>query len=613
MDNVIRKRLTELRALMAEKEIDACLVPTDDFHASEYVGGHFKCREYITGFTGSAGTAVVTQDMAGLWTDGRYFIQAAQQLEGSGVTLYKMGEPDVPTVHEFLAKTLKEGQCLGFDGRTVSAKEASDLARKLRENGVSVNDAEDLVGTIWKDRPPLSCEPVSELGTQWAGRSRAEKCADIRGKMREKGADVFLLTALDDIAWLLNIRGGDVHCNPVVLAYLAMTQQEILLFANEKAFPEAVRRSLEADGVQLRPYDAVYGYAASLGAGADGCVSGGTACAHGMKVLLCRAKVNSRLVSSIPEGAEILDEENLTLLPKAVKNPTEVANERIAHIRDGVAVTKFIFWLKKNVGKIPMTELSAADHLNGLRAAQEHFMGNSFDPIISYGPHAAINHYSATPETDVPIGPEGFLLADTGGQYLEGTTDITRTIVMGPVSDEQKMYFTAVLRGMLNLADVKFRQGCTGRNFDYVAREPLWRLGQDFNHGTGHGVGYYLNVHEAPNGFRWRTVPERKDDAVLEEGMITSDEPGYYVEGQYGIRHENLIVCQKAEKTAFGQFLCFEHLTMVPFDLDGVVPEQMTERERGLLNAYHAKVYETIAPYLEPEEREWLKKATREI
>ncbi len=640
MSEKIGARLSALRALMEKKEIDAYLIPTDDFHASEYVGDFFKCREYITGFTGSAGTAVVLRDMAGLWTDGRYFIQAEQQLSGSGVTLFKMGEPDVPTVQEFLEKNLTGGQCLGFDGRTVSAKEAAEFGRELGAKGVRIDDAEDLVGEIWVDRPALPCEPVIELGVEWSGRTRAEKCAQVRKAMQEKGAEVFLLTSLDDIAWLLNIRGADIHCNPVVLSYLAMTQQEILLFANEKAFSEEVRRALEADGVSLRPYDEVYAYAASIGrmtdseayAEATGQAPPDTSCIvekigtagegsaenarsakPGRKVLLCRAKVNSRLVSSIPEGVEILDEENPTLLPKAIKNPTEVANERAAHVKDGVALTKFIYWLKMNVGKLPMTELSAEEQLYKLRASQEHFRGNSFDPILSYGPHAAIVHYSATPETDVPIEPKGLLLADTGGQYLEGTTDVTRTIVMGPLTDEEKKYFTAVLRGMLNLADVKFLQGCTGRNFDYVAREPLWRMGDDFNHGTGHGVGYFLNVHESPNGFRWKHVPERNDDVAFEEGMITSDEPGYYAEGKFGIRHENLIVCKKAEKTAAGQFLCFEHLTMAPFDLAGIVPEQMTQRERELLNAYHAKVYETIAPHLEPEERAWLAGATRAI
>ena len=593
----VKERITALRERMKEKKIDAYLVPTDDFHASEYVGEYFKCRKYITGFTGSAGTAVIMQDMAGLWTDGRYFIQAAAQLEGTGVDLFKMGEPGVPTIHQFLEEKLGEGMCLGFDGRTISAKEAAELSEALGKKGASLSVDYDLVGEVWEDRPALSCEPVMELDVKWAGESRADKCAKIRKAMEEKGADAFVLTSLDDIAWLLNIRGGDVHCCPVVLSYLVMTQKEIKLFANEKAFPAEVLDALAKDGVTLLSYDSIYEYVKTF--------------AKDMKVLLCKQKANSRLVSNIPAEVEILDEENLTLLPKAIKNPVEVENERIAHIRDGVALTKFIYWLKKNVGKIPMTELSAEEKLYSFRAQQENFIDNSFDPIISYGVHAAINHYSATPETDIPIEPRSFLLADTGGNYYEGTTDTTRTIVMGPVTDEQKKFFTAVLRGMLNLGNAKFRYGCTGVNLDYLARGPLWELGQDFNHGTGHGVGYLLNVHEGPNSFRWKVVPG--NNAVLEEGMITSDEPGYYVEDGYGIRHENMIVCKKAEKTQFGQFMCFEFLTMVPFDLDAVVPEQMTAHERELLNNYHAQVYEKISPYLDEDEKAWLKEATRAI
>ena len=531
----VNERITALRERMKEKKIDAYLVPTDDFHASEYVGEYFKCRKYITGFTGSAGTAVIMQDMAGLWTDGRYFIQAAAQLEGTGVDLFKMGEPGVPTIHQFLEEKLGEGMCLGFDGRTISAKEASELSEALGKKGASLSVDYDLAGEVWEDRPALSCEPVMELDVKWAGESRADKCAKIRKAMEEKGADAFVLTSLDDIAWLLNIRGGDVHCCPVVLSYLVMTQKEIKLFANENAFPAEVLDALAKDGVTLLPYDSIYEYVKTF--------------AKDMKVLLCKQKANSRLVSNIPAEVEILDEENLTLLPKAIKNPVEVENERIAHIRDGVALTKFIYWLKKNVGKIPMTELSAEEKLYSFRAQQENFIDNSFDPIISYGVHAAINHYSATPETDIPIEPRSFLLADTGGNYYEGTTDTTRTIVMGPVTDEQKKFFTAVLRGMLNLGNAKFRYGCTGVNLDYLARGPLWELGQDFNHGTGHGVGYLLNVHEEPNSFRWKVVPG--NNAVLEEGMITSDEPGYYVEDGYGIRHENMIVCKKAEKTQY--------------------------------------------------------------
>ena len=593
----VRERIAALREKMQDRKIDAYLVPTDDFHASEYVGEYFKCRKYITGFTGSAGTAVILQDMAGLWTDGRYFIQAAAQLEGTGVELFKMGEPGVPTVHEFLEEKLGDGMCLGFDGRTVNAKEAVELEKILGKKGAFLSVDYDLIGEVWDDRPALSCEPVMELDVKWAGESRADKCARIRKAMEEKGADAFVLTSLDDIAWLLNIRGGDVHCCPVVLSYLVMTKIEIRLFANEKAFPAEVQTALLKDGVTLLPYDDIYAYVKTF--------------TKEMTVLLCKKKVNSRLVSNIPEGVAVLDEENLTLLPKAVKNPVEVENERIAHIKDGVALTKFIYWLKRNVGKIPVTELSAEEKLYSFRMQQENFIDNSFDPIISYGVHAAINHYSATPDTDIAIEPGNFVLADTGGHYYEGTTDTTRTIVMGTVNDEQKKYFTAVLRGMLNLGNAKFRYGCTGVNLDYLARGPLWELGKDFNHGTGHGVGYLLNVHEGPNSFRWKVIPG--NNAVLEEGMITSDEPGYYVENEYGIRHENMIVCKKAEKTEFGQYMCFESLTMVPFDLDAVVPEQMTARERELLNDYHAQVYEKISPYLNEEEKEWLKDATRAI
>lgn len=583
---------------MKEKKIDAYLVATDDFHGSEYVGDYFKCRKYITGFTGSAGTAIITQDMAGLWTDGRYFIQAADQLRDTTIELFKSGEPGVPTVHQFLNDKLEEGMCLGFDGRTVSAREAEELQELLQKKHITFSVNDDLIGEIWEDRPVLSCEPVMELDIRWTGKSRADKIAEIREQMKAKEADTFILTSLDDIAWLLNIRGNDIHCCPVVLSYLVMMENELRLYANAAAFSEEIRSNLEADGVKIYPYDDVYSYVQTI--------------SSDKKVLLSRANVNSRLVSNIPSEVTILDEPNLTLLPKAVKNETEMENERIAHIKDGVAVTKFIHWLKKNVTRTNITELSTAEKLYQFRSEQEHFLGESFDPIIAYGTHAAIVHYSATEATDIPLEARGMVLADTGGHYLEGTTDITRTIVLGPVTAKEKKFFTAVLRGNLNLAAAKFKYGCTGLNLDYLARGPLWELGEDYNHGTGHGVGYLLNVHEGPNSFRWKNLPGNPAP-VLEEGMITSDEPGYYLENEFGIRHENLVLCKKAEKTSFGQFMCFEPLTMVPFDLEGINPEEMTERERKLLNDYHQKVYTTISPYLDEEEKEWLKQATREI
>lgn len=594
----IKQKLNALRILMKEKKIDAYLVATDDFHGSEYVGDYFKCRKYITGFTGSAGTAIITQDMAGLWTDGRYFIQAADQLRDTTIELFKSGEPGVPTVHQFLNDKLEEGMCLGFDGRTVSAREAEELQELLQKKHITFSVNDDLIGEIWEDRPVLSCEPVMELDVRWTGKSRADKIAEIREQMKAKEADTFILTSLDDIAWLLNIRGNDIHCCPVVLSYLVMMENELRLYANAAAFSEEIRSNLEADGVKIYPYDDVYSYVQTI--------------SSDKKVLLSRANVNSRLVSNIPSEVTILDEPNLTLLPKAVKNKTEMENERIAHIKDGIAVTKFIHWLKKNVTRTTITELSAAEKLYQFRSEQEHFLGDSFDPIIAYGTHAAIVHYSATEATDIPLEARGMVLADTGGHYLEGTTDITRTIVLGPVTAKEKKFFTAVLRGNLNLAAAKFKYGCTGLNLDYLARGPLWELGEDYNHGTGHGVGYLLNVHEGPNSFRWKNLPGNPAP-VLEEGMITSDEPGYYLENEFGIRHENLVLCKKAEKTSFGQFMCFEPLTMVPFDLEGINPEEMTERERKLLNDYHQKVYTTISPYLDEEEKEWLKQATREI
>lgn len=596
---MIPERLAALRSLMKDHKVDAYLVPTDDFHCSEYVGEYFKCRKYITGFTGSAGTAVITQKEAGLWTDGRYFIQAAAQLKGTGVTLFKMGEEGVPTLEEYLEKNLSDGQCLGFDGRTMTAKKGEELEERLAKRGVSIACHMDLVGDIWTDRPPLPCEPAWAVDLKYVGKPRSEKIASMRKAMAEKKADYFLLTSLDDIAWLLNIRGNDIACNPVVLSYLVMTQSQVLLFAQKEAFSGELQKELEQDGITLRPYNDIYSFVTTI--------------PSEKSVLLDGTSANYTLKKSLPEGIRIVEDTNPSQLPKATKNGVEVANMKKAHIKDGAAVTKFIYWLKQNVGKMEITEISAAKKLEEFRSQGEHYIGPSFEPIISYGSHAAIVHYSATPETDIPLQPKGMLLADTGGQYLEGTTDITRTIVLGETTAKEKEFFTRVLRGNLNLAAAKFPHGATGKNLDYLARSPLWEIGADYNHGTGHGVGFLLNVHEDPNNINWKSRPGRKEPCILEEGMITSDEPGYYVEGEFGIRHENLIVCKKAEKTEFGQFMEFEPLTLVPFDLDAVVPEQMSDKERRLLNEYHRTVYEKISPYMNEEEKEWLKEATREI
>lgn len=596
---MVRERILALREEMKKVNITAYMVPTSDFHGSEYVGEYFRCRAFLSGFTGSAGTLVVTQDMAGLWTDGRYFLQAEEQLQGSGITLYKMEQEGVPTVVEFLTDLLGEGDVLGFDGRVVDSKEAEELNEKLEKKGASICYEMDLVDWIWDQRPSLSKEAVMVLDVKYAGESREDKIARIRQEMKKEGADLFLLTSLDDIAWLLNIRGNDVKCNPVVLSYLAMTQEQVILFANREAFSNDVEEELKRAGVSFQEYHRFYDFIKEI--------------SDQTTVFLDKKKANYSVVKSLSNGVKVIDKTNLTLLPKAIKNPTEMEHIREAHRKDGAAVTQFIYWLKTQVAKERITELSAAIKLEEFRGKQKHYMGPSFTPIIGYGAHGAIIHYAATKESNCQMKPEGLVLLDTGGQYLEGTTDITRTVALGTVTEEEKKYFTLVLKGNLNLGAAKFLYGCRGVNLDYLARAPLWELGLDYRHGTGHGVGYFLNVHEAPNGFRYKLADGKGESAVLEEGMLTSNEPGFYLEGKFGIRHENLILCVKDEKTSYGQFMRFDTVTMVPFDRDAIEKELLSQRERALLNQYHKVVYQTIAPYLDGEVKDWLKEATREI
>ena len=592
---MIPARLKALREEMSKRDIAIYIVPTADFHESEYVGEYFTARKYITGFTGSAGVAVITQTEAGLWTDARYFIQAAAQLEGSTVTLYRMNEEGVPTVDEYIEKTLKEGQTLGFDGRVVNSAWGKKLEDIVAEKNGKLSVDEDLVDIIWTDRPELSAQPVRTLDVKYTGKGTVNKLADIRKVMEEKGADIHLLTSLYDIAWILNVRGNDIHCVPVVLSYLAITKSECIWFVQEEILTDALSAYLKANNISTRPYNSFYEYVKTIQAGNI--------------VLMNQSVVNYRICNSIPEGVEVIDEANPSTLMKAQKNETELKNTREAHIKDAIAMCKFMYWLKTNIGKLPMTEISAADYLEQLRKEQGAFE-LSFDTICGYGAHGAIIHYGATPETDVALKPEGLLLVDSGGQYFEGTTDITRTFALGPVTQEMKSDFTRVLRSNLNLANARFLYGCSGINLDVLARQPLWEAGLDYKHGTGHGVGHVLNVHEGPNGFHWG---RKGYAATLEEGMITTDEPGIYIEGKYGIRLENELVCRKGEKNEYGQFMYFENLTFVPFDLNAVDEGQMNETEKGYLNAYHKAVYEKIAPHLTVEEAEWLKEYTRSI
>ncbi len=608
--NVVRDRLDALRKLMKERGMDAYMIPTADFHESEYVGEHFKCREYMTGFTGSAGTALITMDEACLWVDGRYYVQAAAQLKDSTVTMMKMGQEGVPSLGEYLEDKMPEGGCLGFDGRVVNAAEGLALEEMLRERGARISYGEDLAGMIWQERPELSAEPAWVLDERYAGKSALDKIADVREAMEKAHASVHVLTSLDDIAWLLNIRGNDILYNPVVLSYALVTMDQLYLFVNSsvlegKAYPYledakgiSVREYLERTGVTVMPYDGVYDMVEGL---------------KNEKVLLEKCRVNYAVYRLIDGSNKVIDRMNPTASMKAVKNDVEIENEKRAHIKDGVAMTKFIYWLKKNTGRIPMDEISVSDYLGKLRMDQEGCIGLSFATISAYGAHGAMCHYSATPESSIPLEPRGLYLIDSGGQYYEGTTDITRTIAMGPVTDEEKEHFTLVLMSMLRLGDVKFLHGCRGLSLDYAAREPLWRRGLNYEHGTGHGVSYLSSVHERPNGIRFKMVPERQDNAVMEAGMITSDEPGVYIEGSHGIRTENLVLCVEDEKNEYGQFLRFEYLTYVPIDLEVIDREIMSERDVELLNRYHEQVYEKISPYLDEDERVWLAEATRAV
>lgn len=596
---MIKERIQHLRALMAENQMDAYIIPTADFHESEYVGDYFKARKYMSGFTGSAGTLVVTLTEAGLWTDGRYFLQAARQLADTGITLYKMGEEGVPSIEEFLSEQLPLDGTLGFDGRIVNAKFGLNLEQKLTVKNIKVKYDKDLVDSVWTDRPALPKAPAFMLEEKYSGKAAADKLIAVRNEMNKSGATVHIITTLDDIAWLFNLRGNDIAYNPVVLAYAVITLEHAYLFLDQDKLSADIKQLFAADKVELKDYSDIYSFV--------------TALSSQMTVLLDSKKVNYFIYKNLNSEIRIVDATNPTVLFKAMKNPVEIENLRKAHIKDGVAFTKFMYWLKTNIGKIEITEISASDYLEERRKEQEGFIELSFDTISAYKSNAAMMHYSANQDSNALLQPEGLYLVDSGGQYYEGTTDITRTMALGEISDELKLHFTAVLRSMLNLADAKFLHGCIGMNLDILARGPIWDMNLDYKCGTGHGVGYLLNVHEAPNGFRWKKVPEREDGCVLEEGMVTTDEPGIYIEGSHGIRTENELVCHKGEKNEYGQFMYFEHITFAPIDLDAVDAALMSPAERKRLNAYHEQVYEKLSPYLTDAEKDWLKTYTRAV
>jgi len=595
---MIKERVEKLRALMAQKNIDAYIIPTDDFHGSEYVGDYFKCRAYISGFTGSAGTAVVTADKAGLWTDGRYFIQAAQELSGSGIDLYKMGNPDVPTIEEFLLDELNDGAVLGFDGRTMVYSGAERLKKELAAKNVRLAYEEDLIGMIWDGRPQISKKPAWLLPLEFAGVSREDKIAQIREQMKKENVDVFLLTSLDDIAWLLNFRGGDVYCNTVVLSYAVITEKQILLFTDAEKFEAAALDELAKAGVTLKEYDDVYEYVKGIK---------GTVWAD-------PSKANYKLIKNLSPDTDIRYGRNFTLLPKAVKNETEIDNMRRTHIKDGAAITKLMYFLKHRESGSVLTEMDVDAKIEEFRGEKAGYIEPSFE--TAYGPSAAIVHYTADEASNRTLEDKGLILIDTGGTYMGGTTDITRTIALGPLTDTEKKHYTAVLKGNLDLGATEFPQGTRGINLDAIARRPIWAIGCDYNHGTGHGIGYMLNVHEGPNSIRNKVADSIEESAELQPGMITSNEPGIYIENSHGIRLETLVLCCEkivSDGEAEIPMLYFETLTLVPYDLDAVVPEMLSEEQKNVLNSYHARVYDEISPLLTKEETEWLKYATRSI
>ena len=591
---MIKERLMKLREEMNKEGMQAYIIPTSDFHETEYVSEYFAARKYMSGFTGSAGVLVVLLDKAGLWTDGRYFIQAANQLAGSGIDLMKQGQEDTPSIEEYIVTNLTQGSVVGFDGRVMNVNDANKYKQAFMMHDIKMVTDKDLVGRIWDDRPALPCTETFHYDEKYAGKSISEKLTQVREAMKGYNCRSHIVTKIDEIAWLYNLRAHDVPHFPVALAYTIIKENDAMIYIDASRLDEESKTLFAQNHIQVKDYEAIYEDVKTL----EG------------PVLVDGNFVNSKIVYSL--NTEIVYAQDPIVLLKAMKNEIELANTRNAHIKDGVACTKFMYWLMQNVNN-GISEMSAQEKLQELRKEQADYLEDSFNTICAYKEHAAMMHYSSNEETNVELKPEGMLLVDSGGQYLDGTTDITRTFVLGSITEEEKKWFTLALKGHIRLEKANFLYGCRGLNLDILARGPLWDLDMDYQCGTGHGVGHLSNVHEAPNGFRWKIVPERNDSCVLEEGMITSNEPGVYVEGEFGIRHENEMVVIKGNKNFYGQFMHFETLTFVPFDRKGIDKSLLSEDELAWLNDYHASVYEKISPFLTNEEAEWLKEACRPL
>jgi Xaa-Pro aminopeptidase len=591
------ERIAQIRKLMADKNIDVYVIPMADFHQSEYVGEHFKAIQFVTGFSGSYATVAITKDDAGLWTDGRYFGQATTQLEGSGVRLMKMFVDDTPGTVEWVSQQVPDGGKIAFDGRCLSMGDGQEYEKALAGRNVTIDYEEDFVSEIWKNRPALSEKPAFFLEEKYSGESTGHKLERVREEMKKAGATVHIIASLDDVAWLLNMHGDDIDFFPLVLAYVIVRMDGADLYVDERKLDDTLRAEFKKNNITIHAYNDIYEDVKKLG--------------KDEVVLIDPMKMNYALYKNVP--CKVVEGANPTILMKAIKNETEIANIREAELKDSIALTKFIHWVKTNYNKIKITELSASEKLTEFRKQQEGYIRDSFEPLHAYGAHAAMMHYSPSPETDVELKEGGMLLSDTGGGYYQGSTDITRTTVLGHISDEMKKYYTAVYVAMQHLATANFLYGNHGWSLDVLARQPIWDLNKDFQCGTGHGFGYLGSIHEPPTGFRWYIVPSKNEHHQFEPGMVVTDEPGIYEDGEFGIRIENNLLTVNGEKNRYGQFMHFETLNFVPIDLDGIDPEQLTKREKEWLNDYHAQCYEKLAPYMDADEKEWLKEYTRAI
>lgn len=588
------EKLTQLRILMATYNLEALIIPNTDPHQSEYIADHWKALTWISGFDGSAGTVVITADFAGLWTDSRYFIQAEQQLEGSGIQLMKLGEQRSPEHITWLAQNLKKGDEVGIDGKLFSIHQVEQMRTNFSPKGIEIVSVGDLIKALWEDRPELPLEPVYIHDVKYTGQSRIDKLAAIRAKMSEKGVQYHLLTALDDIAWTFNIRGKDVECNPVAIAYALITRQSAHLFVDPKKISTVVKADLEKDDIKLFNYMDIVQHLKSVDTKSS--------------ILISNAQTSFWLQKSIPKDTKQVKGMSIPTQLKTIKNETEIKHIRAVMEKDGVAIIRFLKWIENNIGKIEITELSASDKLESFRAAQDLFIGNSFAAISGYNGHGAIVHYRVTGESDVPLQSEGIYLIDSGGQYLDGTTDITRTIALGTPTQEQRIAFTAILKAHIAVATAEFPVGTRGYELHTLAKSKMWQYGLDYGHGTGHGVGFFLNVHEGP-----QSISNRIQSMPLTVGMLTSNEPGYYKADEFGMRTENLIVTVESQTNHNGQFLKSETVTLAPIDLTLIDKSMLDRFEIQWLNEYHQEVFDRLSPKLTKEEINWLIIKTKEI